>query len=114
MATSNNTIAHWLTLVEDRLKSLKKANQALSKRQRAKRTRIQEGGTCTRDIAKVLITKKEAKRLKQQKTSSEGNNAEARPATQQRCSNCSKTGHNVRTCQEVKETLDEGSYVASN
>ena len=114
MATSNDTMAHRLTLVEDRLKSLEKANQALSKRRRAKRTRIQEGGTCTRDITKVLITKKEAKRSKRRKTSSEGDNAEAGPATQQRCGNCSKTGHNVRTCQEVEETSDEGSYVASD
>ena len=64
MVTSNNTMAYQLILVEGRLKSLKKANQALSKRQRAKRTRIQEGGTCTRDIAKVLIAEKEVKRSK--------------------------------------------------
>ena len=30
MATGNDTMAHRLTLVEDRLKSLEKANQALS------------------------------------------------------------------------------------
>ena len=114
MATGNNTMAHRLTLVEDRLKSLEKANQALSKRRRAKRTRIQEGGTCTGDIAEVLIAEKEAKRLKRQKTLLEGNNAEAGPATQRRCGNCGKTGHNVRTCQEVDEMLDEGSYVVSD
>ena len=98
IATGSNTMAYRLTLVEDRLKSLKKANQALLKRQRAKRTRIQEGGTCTGDIAEVLIAEKEAKRLKRRKTLLEGNNAEAGLATQQRCSNCGKTGYNVRTC----------------
>jgi len=98
MVTGNNTMVYWLTLVEDRLKSLEKANQALSKCQRAKRIRIQEGGTCTGDIAKVLIAKKEAKRLKRRKTLLEGNNVEARPVTQQRCGNCGKTGYNIRTC----------------
>ena len=97
IATSLEQIAYKLTLLKDWVQTLEKANNAFSKRQRAKRIRIQEGGTCTRDIAKVLIAKKEVKRLKQQKVLLEGGDVEARLATQQRCSNCSKTGYNVRT-----------------
>ena len=40
--------------------------------------------------------------------------AEARLAIQQHYSNCSKTSYNVQTYQEVKEILDEGSYIESN
>ena len=114
LATGSDSMAHRLTLMENRLKSLEKANKALSKRRRAKRTRIQDGGICTGDVAKDLIAQKEAKRSKRQKTSSEGGDAEAGPATQRRCGNCGKTGHNVRTYQEVEKTSDEGSYVESD
>ena len=114
MATSLERIAYELTLLKDWVWTLEKANKALLKRWRAKCTCIQEGGTCTRDTAEVLIAEKEAKRLKRQKMSLGGGNVEAGPATQWCCSNCGKTGYNVRTCQEVEETSDEGSYVASD
>lgn len=113
MATGAERIAHELTLLKDRVQTLEKANQALSKRRRAKRTRIQEGGTCTRDIAEVLIAEKEAGKSKRQKVSLEGDGTEAGLATQRRCSNCGKTGHNARTCQEDEETSDDCIYVVS-
>ena len=97
MATGLKWIAYKLTLLKDWVQTLKKANKALLKRQRAKRTYIQEGGTYTRDTTKVLIAKKEAKRSKQQKMSLGGGNVEAGLATQQRCSNYSKTSYNIRT-----------------
>ena len=114
IVTSLEQIAYELTLLKDQVQTLKKANKALLKHWRAKYTCIQEEGTYTRDTTKVLIAKKEAKRLKQQKMLLEGGNVEARLATQQRCSNYSKTGYNVRTYQEVKEMLDKGSYVESD
>ena len=42
----------------------------------------------------------------------EGGDTEVGPASQQCCGKCGKTGHNVRTCQKVEETLDKGSYIA--
>ena len=114
MASGNDSMAHRLTLVEDRLKTLEKANHALSKRRRAKRTRIQDGGTMTVDAAKVLIAEKEAKGSKRQKREEEEGNKEAGLSAPRCCSNCGKTGHNVRTCQEVKETSDEDSEVESD
>jgi hypothetical protein len=114
MATGSERIAHELTLLKDRVQTLEKANKALSKRRRAKRTRIQEGGTCTGDIAEVLIAKKEAKGSKRQKRSEEEGNEEAGPSAPRRCGNCGKTGHNVRTCQEVEETSDEDNDIESN
>ena len=98
MATGLEQIAYELTLLKDWVQTLEKANEALLKRQRAKRIRIQEGGTCTRDTTEVLIAEKEAKRLKQQKMSLGGGNVEAGLATQQRCSNYSKTSYNIQTC----------------
>ena len=98
IAARNDSIAYQLTLIKDKLKTLKKANKALLKRQRAKRICIQKGGTYTKDVAEVLITKKEVKKSKQQKMSLEGEDAKARPVTQQRCGNCGKTSYNIQTC----------------
>ena len=97
IVTSLERIVYKLTLLKDWVQTLKKANKALLKRQRAKRTYIQEGGTYTRDTTKVLITKKEAKRSKQQKILLKEGNIEARLATQQHYSNCSKTSYNIQT-----------------
>ena len=103
-----------MTLMYKELRTFRKANEALSKRRRAKRTRLQDGGSLNLEEAQVLIAKKEAKRSKRQKLSEEGDDAEAGPATQQRYGNCGKAGHNVRTCQKVEKMLDEGSYIASD
>ena len=103
MAIGNDSIAHQLTLVEDQLKTLKKANKALSKRQRAKQTCIQEGGTCTRDAAAVLIATKEAKQSKRQKRSRGEGDEEASSSASQCCRKCRQAGHNVRTCPKAKE-----------
>ena len=107
-------MAHQMTLMREELRTLRKANEALSKRRRAKRTRLQDGGSLNLEEAQVLIAAKEGKASKRQKVSEDGGEAEARLATQRRCGNCGKTGHNVRTCQEVEETSDEGSYVESD
>ncbi len=39
---------------------------------------------------------------------------EVRPATLRRCGQCGKTEHNIRTCQEVEETLEEENDVELN
>ena len=51
LANGTERIAYELTLIKDYIRTLEKANEALSKRRRAKRTRIQDGETCTGDAA---------------------------------------------------------------
>ena len=60
------------------------------------------------------MDEKDAKDSKRPKFSDRVGDAEAGPATQRRCGNCGKTGHNVRTCQEVEERSDEGSCIIVN
>ena len=107
MAVGNDSIAYWLTFVEDWLKTLEKANEALSKRRRAKQTRIQEGGTCTGDAAAVLIAAKEAKQSKRQKRSRGEGDEEASSSASRCCRKCGQAGHNVRTCPKAKEDSNE-------
>jgi hypothetical protein len=114
LAKGSEHMAHEMTLMREELRTLRKANEALGKRRRAKRTRLQDGGSLNIEEAQVLIDQKAAKGSKRRKTATEGEDAQAEPATQRRCGNCGKTGHNVRTCQEVGETSDEGSQEESD
>jgi len=107
-------MAHRLTLIEDRVKTLEKANEALSKRRRAKRTRIQEGGTCTGDAVVVLNAAKKAKQLKQQKRLKREGNEEAGLLVPQCCRKCGQAGHNVRTCPKAKGDSTEDCIEVAN
>jgi len=49
-----------MTLMEEELQTLQQANQALAKRRRAKKTRVQAGGTLSIGDAQVLIDKRDA------------------------------------------------------
>ncbi|ELR07382.1 hypothetical protein GMDG_08397 [Pseudogymnoascus destructans 20631-21] len=102
----------WATAIEcRRVRTLRKANTALSKRRKAKRTRVQDGGSLTIEDAQKLIAEKEDKGLKRQKRSNEEGAVEAGPSTSRRCGRCGKTGHNVRTCQEVEEISGEENSI---
>ena len=96
-----------MTLLQDRVCSLEKANMALSKRQRAKRTRIQAGGALSIKDAQRLVARKEGNRGNLGKRLAEGEVLEAGPSTSRRCKGCGKTGHNIRTCQEVEEASSD-------
>jgi hypothetical protein len=111
LAKGTELIAHEMTLLGDRVRTLEKANEALSKRRRAKKTRIQAGGALTIEDAQDLIAQKDASRQKSGGKSVEGGGEEARPSTLWRCGRCSKTGHNVRTCQEVEEMSDKDNSI---
>jgi hypothetical protein len=114
LAKGTELIAHRVTLLEDELRTLRQANQALAKRQRAKRTRIQAGGVLTIEDAQVLIAAKETGNQQSRARLSRGRGSEAGLVIQRRCGKCGKTGHNVRTCQEVEEILEEDTSTERN
>ena len=111
LAKGTELIAHRVTLLEDELRTLRQANQALAKRRRAKRTRIQAGGALTVEDAQVLIAANGSGSQQSGGRLSGGGVSEAGPVTERRCGNCGKTGHNVRTCQEVEETSEEDNCI---
>jgi hypothetical protein len=114
LAKGTELIAQRMVLIEDELRTLRKANQALAKRRRAKRTRLQVGGALTIEDAQVLLATKATGGQESREGSSGGGPSEVRPATQRRCGRCGKPGHNIRSCQEVEETSDEGSCIECN
>jgi hypothetical protein len=79
-------------------RSLRKANEALSKRYRAKKTRVRQGGALTIEDAHNILAQKEVEeQVRCDKRSREGSQNEEQSTT--RCySTCRKTGHNIRTC----------------
>ena len=106
MAKGMTTLAHSVTLLTAENRSLRKANEALSKRRRAKKTRIRQGGSLTAGEADNLLTEKEVdNQLKQEMRRNEyaiGRGVGGK----RRCGKCGNTGHNARTCRIDEEMPD--------
>lgn len=100
-------IVHEVTILKEENQILRKANEALAKHRRAKRTRVQAGGPLSMGDARMLIEQKETVRQQSGGRSAEGGIARAGPAGLRRCKRCGKTRHNVRTCKEAEETSEE-------
>jgi uncharacterized protein YlxW (UPF0749 family) len=60
LAKGMELIAHQNALLQDEVRTLQQANQALAKRRRAKRTRVQAGGAITIEDAQVLLAAKDS------------------------------------------------------
>jgi hypothetical protein len=98
---------HRLALVEARLKDIEQANKILSRRRRAKRTRLQKGGAMTVEEASQAIDQMDVDtQVVAESSKSGGQGRSARPGVR-RCGVCGKAGHNARTCQEVIATSGE-------
>ena len=91
---------HSVALLKDRVETLEKANQALSKR---RRTRIYQGRPLTVQDGQDLLHQKCVDRKVQQEMRRNGGPGRGAPGRERRYGACGKTGHNARTCQ-----VDEG------
>lgn len=107
MAKGMNVMAHKITLMEDQIRILQEANLALSKRRRAKRSRVQLGGPLTVEESQKLQDDK-AKSKRPATDKGENRGPSKRRATSSRCcGSCGKTGHNSRTCRIIIELGSE-------
>jgi hypothetical protein len=101
LAKGTELLAHQLTLVTAEVRTLRAANEALSKRRRAKKARIRQGGALTiKDAHDVLSQREVDEQIRRDKRSGEAFQNEGK-STRRRCGTCQKTGHNTRTCQVV-------------
>jgi hypothetical protein len=99
-------VMHEVALLRSEVSSLRKANEALSKRRRAKKTRVQLGGSLTVRGAQSLLDQKAVGGEEVPETQPEGSGAGG-PWTKVRCCGvCGKPGHNARTCQEAAGSSD--------
>ncbi len=99
-------VMHQIALLQSEVSSLRKANEALSKRRRAKRTRVRLGGSLAVQDAKNLLDHKAmGGEVAHEMQLDSGGAGEAR--TKVRCCGvCGKPGHNARTCQEAAQLSD--------
>jgi hypothetical protein len=99
-------IMHQVALLHTEVSSLRKANEALSKRRRAKRTRVQLRGSLTVQDAQDLLDQKAIDGQITPGTQQSGSRVGKGCTKTQYCGACGKPGHNVRTCQEAAESSD--------
>ena len=89
--------------------SLRKANEALSKRRRAKRTRVQLGGSLIVQDAQDLLGQKAAGGEEGREMQEDGGGAGGVRTKVRCCGVCGKPGHNACTCQEAVEASDSAA-----
>jgi hypothetical protein len=110
LAKGTEVLAHKVSLLVAEVDTLWKANEALSKRKRAKRTHVQHGGALSVREATAIVTQREVDDQVQAEKHYRGSRDRARSSATYCCSKCGKTGHNVQTCKidvEVPEVHNE-------
>jgi hypothetical protein len=88
-----------MTLLSAEVRTLRAPNEALSKRRRAKKTRVRQGGALTVEDAQDILAQKDVDEQVRRDLRTEGANRKAGQPSGRRCGTCGKAGHNVRTCQ---------------
>jgi hypothetical protein len=96
-----------MALLRAEVQDFRQANEILSRRRRAKRTRLQNGGVLTIEEGRDLIDQMAVDtQVAAELSRSGGQGRSARPGVW-RCGIYGKTGHNARTCQEDIEVSGE-------
>lgn len=107
IAKGTQQVMYRLALLEGENASLRKANEALSKRRRAKKTRLRQGGSLSFKDAQDLIDQKDVVQQLEKETRENSGRRKRVETKERRCGRCGNTGHNARTCQEDIDTSSE-------
>jgi hypothetical protein len=108
-AKGAKAMMHQVALLRAENSSLHKANEALSKRRRAKKTRVRLGGSLTVQDAEDLLDQKAVDEQVMQENRQGGGRAGGARTKARCCGVCGKPGHNARTCQEAVESSDSAT-----
>ncbi|KAH7459257.1 hypothetical protein FOMA001_g20090 [Fusarium oxysporum f. sp. matthiolae] len=102
LSKGTKAIMYEVSLLRSRVQDLERANGILSRRRRAKRTRLQKGGVMTVEEGRQVI--------KQMGVDTQVVAESSKSCGQEgRCGACGKTEHNARTCQIVVSISGEES-----
>ena len=105
MAKGIERLAYKNTLLSTEVRTLRAANKALSKRRRAKKTRIRQGGALTVEDAQDIIARKEAEEeVRRDVRMARGSRREGQLSTKYYRA-YRETSYNVRTYQDTIEVL---------
>jgi hypothetical protein len=101
---------HKMALLQAKVAELRKANTLISKRRRAKKTRVRLGGSLNSQDVQDLQDQKDIAQQIQQEMRENGAESNRGQPRQRRYGVCGKTGHNARTCQvEIESSGQEYS-----
>ncbi|KAJ3539819.1 hypothetical protein NM208_g5337 [Fusarium decemcellulare] len=111
-ALNSNTKAtkaamHEVTLLRRELRNVREASEILSRRRRAKRTRLQKGGILTVQEASQVIDQMDVDAQVVAESSRSGGRGRSSRLGVRHCGVCGNPGHNARTCQVVPESSGE-------
>jgi DDE superfamily endonuclease/helix-turn-helix, Psq domain len=104
LAKGTERLAHEMTLLSAEVRTLRAANEALSKRRRAKKARVRQGGALTVEDAQDIIAQKDVDEQVRRDVRAARGSREEGQSSRRRCRTCGKAGHNARTCQEDIDT----------
>jgi hypothetical protein len=105
-AKGTKAIMHQMALLHGEVNSLRKANEALSKRKRAKKARICLGGSLSIQDAEDLLDQKAIDEQVTQETQRVSSSIRGGRIKVRCCGLCGRPGHNARTCKEAVELSD--------
>ena len=98
---------HQLALLKAEIQNLRQANEVLSKRRKARKTRIQQGGSLSQQEAQELQDERDVVQQVEQEIRASGGRKPREETRVYRCSKCGGTKHNAQMCQIVPETSSE-------
>ena len=104
-------IMHRMALLQAEIGQLREANATLSKRRRARKTRLRQGGSMSIAEGQALQDQKDVEQQLRQEIQLTRSRKPRAGTKGRRCGTCGKPGHNARTCQITVEVSDgEDSY----
>jgi hypothetical protein len=106
LAKGTQALAHSVALMTAEIGTLQKANEALSKRRRAKKTHVRLGGSLTVGDAHDILAQREVQEQVERETRENSGRRTRTETAPRRCGKCGKPGHNARTCQGDGGTSD--------
>jgi hypothetical protein len=107
-------IAAQLQLYKEEVATLRKANEAMSKRKRRAKRQIQKRGTLTKDEGSRLIDQVEADRQLQHEISRSHGRSDDNGPRRRRCGRCREPGHRIETCPVRLAEQEDSDLESSN
>jgi hypothetical protein len=98
-AKGASKMMHQLALLKAENQILQQGIEELSKRRRAKKTRLRQGGSLSQQEAQDLQDERDLAQQLKQETQASIDRKPREETRARRCGNCGQTGHNARTCQ---------------
>nr|AER39693.1 transposase [Verticillium dahliae] len=103
-------IMHQLALLKSENQILRDENATLSKRRRAKKTRLRQGGSLTLGEGQEIQTNIEVQVQINEETRQRSSRQPRDGTKKRRCGVCGEPGHNARTCQLETRASEEEDF----